>query len=261
MDEFLEYINNSLPSSVVDAAIRIVGALLIIAVGFKLAKMLSKKLSKITKTRNLDESTFSFVKSFINIAVKVIVLFTAAALLGVPLTAIVTLLGSAGLAIGLALQGSLSNLAGGMMLLIFRPFSLGDYISNHDDEGTVVSIGIFYTTLRTPDNRTVVIPNGSLTNGTIINYSSYQTRRLDVEVRISYDSDTQKAIDVIKTVVSDCETVDTQKPVKVFLQRQENFGKVLCCRVWCASDVYYDLKNKLMNDITEAFAKEGIVLK
>lgn len=261
MDEFLEYINTSLPSSVVDAAIRIVGALLIVAVGFKLAKMLSNKLSKITKTRNLDESAFSFTKSFINIAVKAIVLFTAAAVLGVPLTAIVTLLGSAGLAIGLALQGSLSNLAGGIMLLIFRPFSLGDYISNHDDEGTVISIGIFYTTLQTPDNCTVVIPNGSLTNGTIINYSAYDQRRLDVEVRISYESDTQKAIDVIKSIAAQCETVSTDKPANVFLRRQENFGKVLCCRVWCASDIYYDLERKLLNDISEQLIKEGIILK
>ncbi len=261
MDEFLEYINTSLPSSLVDSVLRIIGALLIVAIGFRLAKSISKKLSKMTKTRNLDESAFSFAKSFINIAVKAIVLFTAAAVLGVPLTAIVTLLGSAGLAIGLALQGSLSNLAGGIMLLIFRPFSLGDYISNHDDEGTVISIGIFYTTLKTPDNRTVVIPNGSLTNGTIINYSSYKTRRLDVEVRISYESDTQKAIDVIKDVIAQCDQIDADKPIKVFLQRQENFGKVLCCRVWCESDVYYDLKNRLMNDITEAFAQNGIILK
>lgn len=261
MEEFLEYINNSLPSSLVDAAIRILGALLIIAIGFRIGKSISKRLAKVTKTRNLDESTFSFVKSFINIAIKAIVLFTAAAVLGVPLTAIVTLLGSAGLAIGLALQGSLSNLAGGIMLLIFRPFSLGDYISNHDDEGTVISIGIFYTTLRTPDNRTVVIPNGSLTNGTIINYSAYEQRRLDVEFRIAYDSDMQKALEIIRSVATECEGVDTSKPVNAFLLRQETFGNVLCCRVWCSSDDLYDIKAKLMNDITEAFCNEKIQLK
>ncbi len=261
MEEFLEYINNSLPSSLVDAAIRILGALLIIAIGFRIGKSISKRLAKVTKTRNLDESTFSFVKSFINIAIKAIVLFTAAAVLGVPLTAIVTLLGSAGLAIGLALQGSLSNLAGGIMLLIFRPFSLGDYISNHDDEGTVISIGIFYTTLRTPDNRTVVIPNGSLTNGTIINYSACEQRRLDVEFRIAYDSDMQKALEIIRSVATECEGVDTSKPVNAFLLRQETFGNVLCCRVWCSSDDLYDIKAKLMNDITEAFCNEKIQLK
>ncbi len=261
MAEFWQYINNSLPSSLTEVCVRIVGALLIVVIGFKLTKLISRRYEKVTYRKGLDQSTFTFLKSFVSIALKILILVTAASVLGVPLTAIITALGSAGLAIGLALQGSLSNLAGGVMLLIFRPFSVGDYISNHTDDGTVTAIGIFYTKIVTPDNRTVVIPNGTLTNQTIINYSQMDERRVDVEFRVPYGNDVQTVIEIIKNTVSVLDPVNKSKPVEAFVTKQDNFGNIISCRAWCLAGYYWDLRADMLKTVTLELQKHDITIR
>ena len=173
---------------------KILWAIVILIVGIKLTKFAIKIINKTRFHNNLDES----VNSFIKIALYLITIITAAIQLGIPATSFVTVLASCGLAIGLALQGSLSNFAGGLMILIFKPFKIGDYIiTSTSHEGTVKDINILYTILLTPDNRTVTIPNGALSNGPVVDVTGNETRRLDVEIGISYDSDAEKALELL----------------------------------------------------------------
>ncbi len=243
---------------IVDVMLRIVFAGIILLVGFKLVSALIKRLHRKKHTRNLDESAFSFITSAVSIVLKVIVCITAASVLGVPLTAVVTLLSSCGLAIGLAMQGSLSNFAGGVMILIFRPFSVGDYISNHTDEGTVTDISIFYTTLCTPDNRRIVIPNGMLSNASIINLSSYDTRRVDIPLTASYDSDIGKVLEVIKDTAKKNSLVLGNPPIDARMTSQDASAISFFCRAWVKSEDYWQAKFELTQELKEAFDENGI---
>ena len=183
---------------------KILWAIVILIVGIKLTKFAIKIINKTRFHNNLDESVKRFLNSFIKIALYLITIITAAIQLGIPATSFVTVLASCGLAIGLALQGSLSNFAGGLMILIFKPFKIGDYIiTSTSHEGTVKDINILYTILLTPDNRTVTIPNGTLSNGPVVDVTGNETRRLDVEIGISYDSDAEKALELLSQIASE----------------------------------------------------------
>jgi len=129
--------------------------------------------------------------SFLSILIKAIGLLIAASLVGIPTTSLITVVGSAGVAIGLALQGGLSNIAGGIMILLFKPFSVGDYVDTYGGSGTVRKIELFYTQIVTPDNKKIMLPNGDLSNNPITNYSSMKTRRVDLKISVAYDSNMQ----------------------------------------------------------------------
>lgn len=249
---------NGIISLMIDIALRLIFAGLIMLIGFKLVNTFIKRMHRKKHTRNLDESAFSFVTSAVSIVLKVIVCITAASVLGVPLTAVVTLLSSCGLAIGLAMQGSLSNFAGGVMILIFRPFSVGDYISNHTDEGTVTDISIFYTTLRTPDNRRIVIPNGMLSNEAIINVSSYDTRRVEIPLTASYDSDISTVLDIIKSTAQKNGAVLSDPPIDARMTSQDASAISFFCRVWVKREDYWKVKFELTQALKEAFDENGI---
>ena len=181
----------------VNAGIKLVLALLVLGIGLKLAKFINKKIANSKGMQHADVSVRSFLSSVILIVLNSLVVVSAALIIGIPSASFIALLGTAGVAIGLALQGAFSNFAGGVMILIFRPFKVGDYIDASGLSGTVNDISIFYTVLKTPDNKHITIPNGTLMNSSVTNYSAEETRRLDIDFSVSYDSDIEKVKSLI----------------------------------------------------------------
>ena len=180
MEDFLKKAGDVLISS----GLKLMLACLILIIGFKLVKFLLARISKRRGFQRIDPSAQTFIKSFLNIGAKILIVITAAAIMGVPMTSIAAAIASAGLAIGLALQGGLSNLAGGVLLLIFKPFAIGDYIKTENGlEGTVVKIDIFYTTLKMADNTKIVIPNGTLSNELYVYLFSLRHKTCGAEIQ------------------------------------------------------------------------------
>lgn len=176
--------------------------LIVIIVGFKIVKIIEDKMIKQMRFSLLNQSVLSFLKSFLRIGLRIVVIIVAVSSIGVETSTIVAVVGSAGLAVGLALQGSLSNLAAGVLIITNRPFAVGHYIEFGTHGGTVEAIGLFYTTLQTPDGLNVSVPNSMITTTTVINYSVFPTRRMDVDFSIAYESDFAKMERVLMNIAN-----------------------------------------------------------
>lgn len=233
-------------------------ALIFVLVGFKFSGWVVKLLKKSRSFKKLDESAASFIASLINVVLKIVIVIIAATIVGIDATALSAVLGSAGLAIGLALQGSLSNFAGGVMILFFRPFKVGDFIDNHSDSGVVREIGIFYTTIETPDNKCITVPNGALSNATVVNYSTKSTRRVDFEFTASFDSDIDEVIKVMLTVaLSNAKVMRDPAPFAA-LNRQDASALIFTLRTWVKSEDYWTVYFDIQEQMKKAFDKNDI---
>lgn len=233
-------------------------ALLVTAIGLKLGKILLNMMMKSRGFRAIDVTAQTFLRSALNIAIKIVVFITAIGILGVPLTSVVTVVASCGVAIGLALQGGLSNLAGGIIILMFKPFEVGDYIDDGSVNGTVEAIGIFHTTLVTPDNKHVIIPNGGLMNSTITASNQLSTRRIDWTFSVSYSSDIDKVKKVIVDTVMENDKVMKDKGVDVFLSKHTESGIEFSLRVWSKTEDYWTIYFDINEKMKKAFDREGI---
>ena len=233
-------------------------AIIVLIVGFKIIKIIEKNLKKENKLTKIDKSVKTFIISLLSISLKVMLFIVAASIIGIPTTSFITILGSAGIAIGLALQGGLSNLAGGVMILIFKPFKVGDYIESNSKEGTVKAITMFYTTLTTVDNKVIQIPNGILSNNTIVNYTANPIRRLDLEFNVSYDSKIDKVKKVINEVIDKCEYVLEDNERIVRLIKHADSSLTFTVRVWVKRENYFNTMFELEENIKEAFDKNKI---
>lgn len=242
----------------VDAGLKIIYVLIIWIVGTRLIKLFLKIFEKDRVFRKLDKSVATFLNSFVNFTLYVLLIIITASIIGIPSTSIITLLGSAGIAIGLALQGGLSNIAGGLIVLIFKPFKVGDFIDTHTDCGTVKSITLFYTTLLTPDNRIVNIPNGNLANQTSINYSKEGIRRLDINVDVSYNNDVNTVKKVLTKIVSQDNRIIKDKDIFVRMTEYKESSMVYTIRVWLKNEDYWSTKFDLLEKIKYEFDKEKI---
>jgi len=250
---------NNLIDTLVRYGIRLVIGLFILFIGFKLTKLFIKKLETGKGFQKIDKSAQSFIKSFLNITLKVLVVIIAASILGVPMTSMVAVLGSLGLAIGLALQGGLTNVAGGVLLLLFKPFIVGDYIKTENGhEGTVVKIDIFYTTLRKADNTKIVVPNGILSNEAIYDVSHYPTRRVDLTFSTGYKDDVKGVIRVLKEVASRHELVLDDPAPFAALQSHGESSLDFVLRVWTDKDNYWTVYFDLCAAVKEEFDLRGI---
>ncbi len=239
-------------------ALNIIFAAVILIVGFKLTKKLSSKLQKRNVFGKLDSNIASLIQNSIRIAANSLIVIIAIQILGVPSATIIAVLGSCGLAIGLALQGGLSNLAGGVMIMIFKPFHAGDYICTAAGDGTVEDIGVFYTKLSTVDNRSINIPNSILSSTTVTNLSAKPTRGIDIDVSVAYGTD----LDLAKRVLIACAEVnplvfDDPAP-KVFVSAQEDSSIKLKLRVFVKKEDYWQVRFELTEDSVRAFAKAGV---
>ena len=250
---------NHYTDQILDFALNILVALIIVGVGFKLSKWLVSLFRKGMEKRKVDLGVVTFSCSFLKIALRCIVIFMAVERLGVKGTSIVALFGSAGVAVGLALQGSLSNIAGGVLLLILKPFQVGDYIvvDGTGCEGEVASMDIFYTKLKTVDNRVIVIPNGTLSNSNLINNTKQDSRLIDLKIGIAYDSDIQKVKETMLGVAKK-EHMTQDENIQVFVSDLADSSVIMGLRAWVSTEVYVSTKWSLLEHIKDAFDREGI---
>lgn len=258
-----EIIKNML-GTLSDAAIAIVGkllfAIILYVVGRQVVKLIKRLFTKSRAASGMSESARGFISSCINVVLNLILVLTVVSVLGVPMTSIVALLGSAGLAVGLALQGGLSNFAGGIMILIFKPFEVGDYIVANGVEGSVTAISVFYTTLITVDNKRVVVPNSIVSNETITNVSAEDDRRLDIPVSVPADTDIERVKALLTEIAGEDGRVTAHEPPASLLVGYSSGAYDFELRVWCHKNDYWPLRFALLERIPERFAREGIAL-
>ena len=244
----------------VDAGLKLIYVIIIIVVGGRLIKLITKLISKSKVYKKIDKSVATFLLSFIKATLNIILLITIAGVIGIPSTSIITLLGSAGIAIGLAMQGGLSNIAGGLIILIFKPFKVGDFIDTHTDSGTVKSISLFYTTLTVIDNRTVSIPNGVLANSAVVNYSNEKERRLDITLDVSYNNKIDDVKKSINSVLSKDKRINKEKEVFVRLTNYKESSIEYTIRVWVLKEDYWNVRFDLLENFKHTFDKDGIII-
>jgi len=233
-------------------------ALIVLIVGFKLAKYLSRRIAKSRLVKRLDANVASYISTSSKLVLRVMAIIIAALVLGIPASAMIAVLGSAGVAIGLALQGSLSNFAGGLMILFFHPFGVGDYIQTAEHQGTVKQISAFYTTIITVDNKRIVLPNGSLTNNTIINFSAETTRMLALDFSVAYNSDPAHVRRVLLAEAAANPMVLTDPAPSAPMIRQGDSALVFGLRVWVNRENCKPAEFALLESVKLAFDREGI---
>lgn len=236
-----KYIEEFAPKAL-SMGLRIVIAIIIFIVGLQLIKLIRKLIAKGMEKAKADTGVKGFVDSFVNAALFVLLILLIAIQCGVDAASIVAIIGSAGVAIGLAVQGSLANLIGGILILLLKPFNVGDYISDSGSgkEGTVIEIKIFHTRLRTFDNKIVVLPNGNLANNVIVNVTKEKTRRIDVICGISYNADIDKAKAVLLEMLENDESVLKDKEHRVVVSGLKDSSVELTIRFWVKSRDYWD---------------------
>ncbi|WP_455923490.1 mechanosensitive ion channel family protein [Pseudomonas putida] len=194
---------------------RVLLAVVTLAVGWWLINQLTHRVGKLLALRNADLALQGFISSLANIALKIMLIVSVASMIGIETTSFVAAIGAAGLAVGLALQGSLANFAGGVLILLFRPFRIGDWIEAQGVQGTVDNIMIFHTVLRTGDNKTVILPNGPLSNGIITNTNRQPTRKITYDIGVDYDADLQKAREILLDLAKDPRVLESPAPEAV----------------------------------------------
>ena len=246
----LENFAEQLPDKLFNLGVRIVLAILVFLMGVQLIKLVRKVIKKALQKSKIDEGAVKFIDSFIKYGAYFLLVILIASWLGVDAASILALLGSASVAIGLAVQGSLSNLVGGVLLLILKPFSMGDYIKDSlGNEGTVCSIDVFYTQLLTPDNKTIVLPNGTLANGCITNYTQCHSRRIDIPVSISYDEDINRVKTILTEVLKKDDGVIKEQDHVVFVDSLAESAVIMNVRCYAQNDVYWEVKWRLTEKI------------
>ena len=236
----------------------IIIALLVLFIGNKLVKWALKLVERGLNKSKVEPMIVKFTGSIVKVLLYVILGIVVISILGIPSTAFIAALSTVSLTIGLALQGSLSNFAGGVLILLFKPFKVGDYIVATGNEGAVSDINIFYTKLNTVDNKVVIIPNGSLANSNVVNVTAEEYRRVDVAVGISYESDIKKAKEVLMGVIAKNEKVITDKGVTVFVDSLDSSQVTIGTRSWVNGADYWDTKWKLTEDFKYALDEAGI---
>lgn len=243
-----------------DIGMRILLAILTFLIGAQIIKLVRKVVNKVLTKAEAEVGVMQFLDSFLKVALYVVLGFMIAAGFGVDAASIVALLGSAGVAVGLALQGSLSNLAGGVLILILKPFKVGDYIKEDaaGNEGTVSEIQMFYTKLLTGDNRTIVLPNGTLANTSLTNVTQADKRRIDVQVGISYDADIKKAKEVLLGVLDGESKILKDKDKTVFVDSLGDSAVVMGLRCWVNKEDFWDVKWRLTENVKYALDDAGI---
>ena len=258
---FIQYLQDHIPN-LISFAIEIVLALIFFFLGRIVIKWIRKLTRKMLERSNVDKGVETFVDSLLKFMLYGILLFTIATKFGFDTASVAALIASAGVAVGLAVQGSLSNFAGGILILLLKPFVVGDYIieDNHGDEGTVKEIQLFYTKLLTVDNRTVVIPNGMLTNNSLTNVTHMDERKLELKVSISYESDLLKAKAVLADLIRKESRIMQDKEHKIFVDELGDDGVILGMRCWVSTEDYWNVRWNMLEEIKLTFDRESIVI-
>lgn len=253
-----EQLVNKLVDFATTSGFKLLAVIILVIIGLKAIKWLKKWIRTSPKLDKIDSSLRSFAVSFVSVVLYALLFVTVLMILGVPATSFVAVLTTCAAAIGLALQGSLSNFAGGIMILLFKPFKVGDYIEAAGESGVVSEISVVYTELLTLDNKRITIPNGTLTNSVIENYSSEDLRRVDLTFNTSYDCDTETVKSVIRKVI-DSNPMALKNPEPfVRLSAHNDSALTYTVRIWCKNADYWDVNFDTIENVKKAFDENGI---
>lgn len=253
----VEYIGDQIPS-VAAFGLKAVICILVYIVGKRLIDWLVKTVRKMLERTRIQAGAVTFTSSMIKIALYTILILGIAMQFGLKESSVAAMVASAGVAIGLALQGGLSNFAGGFLILLFQPFGIGDYIVTQGMEGTVKKIEILYTTLQTVDNRRVIVPNGNLANNIIVNVTAAEKRKLEIKVGISYDDSIPKAKEVMERLMTEEQEILSGEEQQVFVAELGESSVVIGLRCWVLTENYYPVLWRMNEKIKEEFDREGI---
>lgn len=243
---------------IVNNGIKLLGAIVFLILGFWIVKVFVRQAVKIMTKRNVDAGLISFSRSLITIALKVLIVISVMGMVGIEMTSFIAVLGAAGLAVGLAFQGTLSNFAGGVMILIFKPFKVGDYIEAQGYDGSVKEVQIFNTILSTVDNKIIFIPNGALATGTLTNFTQQETRRVDFKFGVAYGTDYQKARKIVLDIINADARVLHDPEVFIGLGEMADSSINIITRAWTKTSDYWGVFFDVNEKIYETFTKEGI---
>lgn len=260
MEKVKEWFSN--PDQIMDLVIKYGGQLLLaiitLVIGLWIIGKIIIGLKKVFEARDFDASLQSFLTSLTGILLKVMLVISVVTMLGVEMTSFIAILAAAGLAVGMALSGTLQNFAGGVMILIFRPFKVGDYITAEGHSGTVKEIQIFHTILNTPDKKTIILPNGPVSNGSTINYSTEPVRRVDFTFGIGYNDDIDKAKQVIRDVIEKDERILKDPEPFIAVSNLGDSSVDLVTRVWANAGDYWGIFFDMQETVKKEFDRQGI---
>ena len=257
MDTLNQWFNNN-QVMLQDYLLKIIIAIIIYIIGKFLSRLISKAVVKVLKHRKIDDTVTSFVANIVYSSAFFITIIAAASQLGFNTSSLIAIFGAAGLAVGLALKDSLSNFASGVMLIIFKPFKAGDFVEVAGSAGVVEEILIFATKLRTGDNKTVIIPNGAITNGTITNYSTKPTRRIDLVIGVSYDADLAQTKALLMQIISQHKLVLKDQDITIGVSELADCSVNFVVRPWVKTENYWPVYFDLLENIKIELDKAGI---
>lgn len=237
---------------------KVVLAIISLIIGLWIIKRATKILKNSLVNRKIEPSLHSFLTSLFSISLKTLLVVSVITMLGVQMTSFIAILGAAGLAFGMAMSGMLQNFAGGVLILILKPFKVGDYISAQGESGTVREIHIFNTILKTPDNKTIIIPNGGLSTGSLVNFSAEETRRVDLLFGIGYGDDIDKAKGIIMGLINSLDKINKDPAPFIGVIELADSSVNLAVRVWVDAANYWDVFFFMQENVKKAFDKEGV---
>ncbi len=242
----------------VDFGPKVIGAIVVLIIGLWIVKKATKSISKLMEKRKVDASLRPFLTSLIGTIFKALLVISVMGMIGIEMTSFIAILGAAGLAIGMALSGTLQNFAGGVMILIFKPFKAGDFIEAQGYMGTVNEIQIFNTIITTVDNKTIIIPNGGLSTSSMTNFSAQETRRVDFVFGIAYGDDLDKAKSIIMTIAENDKRVLKDPEPFVRLGEMADSSVNITTRLWAKADDYWDVHFDTLEEVYKQFNAQGI---
>ena len=258
MEKFNEIVANIYDLAVA-YGLKLILAIVVLIVGFWVIRFLTRGVKRAMVKGNVDPSLIPFLRTMFNVLLKTMLIISVMGMVGIQMTSFIAVLGAAGLAVGLALQGTLQNFAGGVMILLFKPYKVGDFIEAQGHAGSVKEIQIFQTIITTPDNSTVVIPNSPLATGVLKNYSTQPLRRIDFSFGIGYGDSIDKAKDILlKLATADTRVLKEDNPPLVAVEALADSSVNLKLRTWVKSEDYWSLYFDMMENVKKAFDKEGI---
>ena len=245
----------------IDYSPKLISAFIILFVGLYAIRLINRFIRRLMISRNLEPTLTKFLADILLWILRILLFVAFIDKLGIGTSSFVAILGAMGLAVGLSLQGSLSNFAGGMLIILFKPFKVGNFIEAQGVSGTVCEIQIFVTKLTTSNNQTIFVPNGSLSNGTIINYSLLENRRADLNIAISYDTDIRKAKEIIFSVLNSNPKVLKTPAADVTVKSLTDTGIQLGVRPWAKNEDFWGMCSDTLQDCKKAFEAEGITIQ
>lgn len=237
---------------------RVIGALLVLIIGLWIIKLLSKGFGRMMKKKDTDPSLQGFLRSIFSILLKILLFISVMGMIGIEATSFIAIIGAAGLAVGLALQGTLQNFAGGVMILLFKPYKVGDFIDGAGHMGSVTDIGIFTTILNTPDNKTIIIPNAQLSNSSLTNFSTMPTRRVDFTFGIGYGDAYDKAKKVLMKLIEADERIMKDPEPFIALSELADSSVNIVVRVWAKGSDYWGVFFDMNEKVYKTFSEEGL---